>query len=247
MTAQNAALASQPPDFIQHRHRRALDHRHRHRRHGGGRKPEAARDRGGLRPPHARLRPRGAPHRGGVRARHRFPQPHRQATNDRAQRGRPVLRRDRLLDPGLPAQQRPERRHRDGVGTARAVLAHALAARPRTAARSSARRRPGRRCSPICRVADPAGQPIAGVEVDVWQSSPVGLYENQDADQADMNLRGKFTTDADGRFWFRSVKPAGYPVPTDGPVGDLLRAADRGIPTARRTCTSSASSPATRR
>ena len=42
-----------------------------------------------------------------------------------------------------------------------------------------------------------------------------------------MNLRGKFTTDEDGRFWFRSVKPAGYPVPTDGPVGDLLRAQRR--------------------
>ena len=54
-----------------------------------------------------------------------------------------------------------------------------------------------------------------------------GFYENQDESQADMNLRGKFTTDADGRFWFRSVKPAGYPVPTDGPVGDLLRAQGR--------------------
>ena len=42
-----------------------------------------------------------------------------------------------------------------------------------------------------------------------------------------MNLRGKFTTDQDGRIWFRSVKPAGYPVPTDGPVGDLLRAQKR--------------------
>jgi len=78
-----------------------------------------------------------------------------------------------------------------------------------------------------CRVTDPEGQPLAGVEVDVWQASPVGLYENQDATQCDMNLRGKFTTDQDGRFWFRSVKPAGYPVPTDGPVGDLLRAQNR--------------------
>jgi protocatechuate 3,4-dioxygenase beta subunit len=77
------------------------------------------------------------------------------------------------------------------------------------------------------RITDPGGAPIAGVEVDVWQSSPVGLYENQDPGQADMNLRGKFTTDADGRFYFRSVKPAGYPVPTDGPVGDLLRAQAR--------------------
>jgi protocatechuate 3,4-dioxygenase beta subunit len=78
-----------------------------------------------------------------------------------------------------------------------------------------------------CRMTDPQGRPLAGVEVDVWQASPVGLYENQDETQADMNLRGKFTTDADGRFWFRSVKPAGYPVPTSGPVGEMLRAQNR--------------------
>lgn len=77
------------------------------------------------------------------------------------------------------------------------------------------------------RVKDSAGRPIAGVEVDVWHSSPVGMYENQDATQADMNLRGKFVTDAEGRFSFRSVKPAGYPVPTNGPVGTLLAAQNR--------------------
>jgi len=78
-----------------------------------------------------------------------------------------------------------------------------------------------------CRVCDPRGKPLEGVEVDAWQASPVGLYENQDERQCDMNLRGKFTTDGEGRFWFRSVKPAGYPVPTHGPVGDLLRAQGR--------------------
>jgi protocatechuate 3,4-dioxygenase beta subunit len=86
---------------------------------------------------------------------------------------------------------------------------------------------PGPELFVTCDVVDIAGKPIAGVDVDVWQSSPVGLYENQDDTQADMNLRGKFTTDAAGRFSFRSVKPAGYPVPTDGPVGDLLRAQRR--------------------
>jgi catechol 1,2-dioxygenase len=77
------------------------------------------------------------------------------------------------------------------------------------------------------RVQDRNGAPVPGAEVDIWHSSPVGLYENQDPDQADMNLRGKFTTDADGRFWFRTVKPAGYPIPTDGVVGRLLKAQDR--------------------
>jgi protocatechuate 3,4-dioxygenase beta subunit len=61
----------------------------------------------------------------------------------------------------------------------------------------------------------------------VWHSSPVGLYENRDDTQADMNLRGKFVTDAQGRFSFRSVKPAGYPVPIEGPTGDMLRAQKR--------------------
>ncbi|HEV3105340.1 MAG TPA: dioxygenase [Trinickia sp.] len=71
-------------------------------------------------------------------------------------------------------------------------------------------------------VRDKAGRPIAQASVDVWQASPTGLYENQDPEQPDMNLRGRFQTDAQGRFRFRSVRPAGYPVPTDGPVGTLL-------------------------
>ncbi|MGH6674395.1 MAG: dioxygenase [Xanthobacteraceae bacterium] len=74
---------------------------------------------------------------------------------------------------------------------------------------------------------DTAGKPIEGVEVDIWQSSPEGFYENQDPVQADMNLRGKFLTDKDGRIGFRTVKPAGYPIPIDGPVGELLQAAGR--------------------
>jgi protocatechuate 3,4-dioxygenase beta subunit len=86
---------------------------------------------------------------------------------------------------------------------------------------------PGPELFAQCEVVDVAGKSLEGVEVDVWQSSPVGLYENQDDTQADMNLRGKFTTDASGRFAFRSVKPAGYPVPTDGPVGEMLRAQNR--------------------
>src|SRR5438445_11427825 len=74
---------------------------------------------------------------------------------------------------------------------------------------------------------DANGKPIVGAEVDIWHSSPEGFYENQDPVQADMNLRGKFFTDADGCISFRSVKPAGYPIPIDGPTGDLLRAQGR--------------------
>lgn len=74
---------------------------------------------------------------------------------------------------------------------------------------------------------DTAGEKIIGAEVDIWHSSPVGLYENQDPDQAEMNLRGKFTSDALGQIRFRSVRPAGYPIPTDGVVGRLLDAQNR--------------------
>jgi catechol 1,2-dioxygenase len=74
---------------------------------------------------------------------------------------------------------------------------------------------------------DPTGKPVAGAKIDVWHSSPEGFYENQDPTQADMNLRGTFTSDGDGYIGFRTVKPAGYPIPVDGPVGELLRAQRR--------------------
>jgi protocatechuate 3,4-dioxygenase beta subunit len=77
------------------------------------------------------------------------------------------------------------------------------------------------------KVVDKIGRPIAHAEVDVWHASTVGLYENQDPAQAEMNLRGKFFTDDEGRFAFRSIKPAGYPVPMGGPVGKLLTAQHR--------------------
>jgi catechol 1,2-dioxygenase len=77
------------------------------------------------------------------------------------------------------------------------------------------------------RVRDEQGRALAGAVVDVWQASPVGLYENQDQRQPDMNLRGRFRTDPQGRFDFRSVRPAGYPVPVDGPCGELLRGQNR--------------------
>lgn len=86
---------------------------------------------------------------------------------------------------------------------------------------------PGNALFVSARVIDGAGRPIESAEVDVWHASPVGLYENQDPEQAEMNLRGKFTTDAAGRFWFSSVMMVGYPIPTDGVVGRLLTAQDR--------------------
>jgi catechol 1,2-dioxygenase len=74
---------------------------------------------------------------------------------------------------------------------------------------------------------DRAGKPIKGAEVDIWQSSTEGFYENQDPAQADMNLRGKFFTDENGHIAFQSIRPAGYPIPISGPTGELLRAQGR--------------------
>lgn len=81
---------------------------------------------------------------------------------------------------------------------------------------------PGERLQLNVAVQDLDGRPVAGALVDVWQASPVGLYENQDPQQANMNLRGRFTTDAQGKTHLRTVRPAGYPIPIDGPVGVLL-------------------------
>jgi catechol 1,2-dioxygenase len=76
-------------------------------------------------------------------------------------------------------------------------------------------------------VRDSDGRPVAGARVDVWHTSAEGLYENQDPAQPDMNLRATFETDHQGKVWFRSIKPRGYPIPVDGPVGDLIRAQRR--------------------
>jgi catechol 1,2-dioxygenase len=76
-------------------------------------------------------------------------------------------------------------------------------------------------------VRDPDGRPVVDAEVDVWHASTEGYYENQDPTQADMNLRGTFRTDGAGHVAFRSIKPAGYPIPLSGPVGALLRAQGR--------------------
>ena len=77
------------------------------------------------------------------------------------------------------------------------------------------------------RVHDVNGNPLAGVKVDVWQSDDDGFYDVQDENQPEMNLRAIFTTDERGEYWFRTVKPSSYPIPTDGPVGELLLATGR--------------------
>jgi catechol 1,2-dioxygenase len=77
------------------------------------------------------------------------------------------------------------------------------------------------------RVTDCDGVPVAGATLDVWQADDDGHYDTQDTAQPAGNLRGLFTTGGDGAYWFRSVLPSSYPVPTDGPVGGLLAALGR--------------------
>jgi hydroxyquinol 1,2-dioxygenase len=71
------------------------------------------------------------------------------------------------------------------------------------------------------------GTPLAGAELDIWQNGSNRLYAVQDDDASDDHLRGRFLTDADGRFAFRAVRPVPYSIPDDGPVGEMLQASGR--------------------
>lgn len=70
------------------------------------------------------------------------------------------------------------------------------------------------------RVLDVDGAPIEGATIDVWQTDGEGWYDVQKPGAS--HARGKLSTDAQGRFGFRTVKPVSYPIPTDGPVGKML-------------------------
>jgi hydroxyquinol 1,2-dioxygenase len=79
------------------------------------------------------------------------------------------------------------------------------------------------------RVVDEHGKPVAGAHVDTWHSDGDGFYDVQQAEKLhnEFAMRALLTTDEDGRFWYRSITPRYYPVPTDGPCGEILRAANR--------------------
>jgi hydroxyquinol 1,2-dioxygenase len=86
---------------------------------------------------------------------------------------------------------------------------------------------PGEPAFYMGRVTDTDGQPLAGALLDVWSGDGDGKYDVQLGDE--MKARGRFRTDAEGRYWFWSIKPAYYPIPDDGPVGDMMRATNRSI------------------
>jgi hydroxyquinol 1,2-dioxygenase len=77
------------------------------------------------------------------------------------------------------------------------------------------------------RVLSADGKPLANALLDIWSGDGDGNYDMQIPGETAMKARGKIRTDAEGRYWFRSIRPTFYPVPTDGPVGRMLRAMGR--------------------
>lgn len=77
------------------------------------------------------------------------------------------------------------------------------------------------------RVSSTGGKPVKDAIVAVWEDAPNGLYEQQDPNQPEYNLRAQLRTDAEGRYAFRGWRPVPYPIPYDGPAGDLLQMMDR--------------------
>lgn len=76
-------------------------------------------------------------------------------------------------------------------------------------------------------IRDTAGNPIPGATLDIWQTAPNGMYSSQDPDQDMYSFHGLQTVGEDGRYAFTTVRPVEYTVPSDGPVGDILRACGR--------------------
>ena len=79
------------------------------------------------------------------------------------------------------------------------------------------------------RVTDLNGQPLAGALLDVWSGDGDGKYDVQLSAEPTMRARGRFRTDAEGRYWFWSIRPSYYPIPDDGTVGKMMRATNRNI------------------
>ncbi|WP_329235901.1 intradiol ring-cleavage dioxygenase [Actinoallomurus sp. NBC_01490] len=117
-----------------------------------------------------------------------------------------------------------------GVATESTVLGpfHVVESPPRPLGANISLDDRGEPCLVTGRVTGPDGEPVGGATVDVWQADAEGYYDVQRPGEVPLsNLRGLFTTETDGRFWFRTVMPRYYPIPADGPVGALLEATGR--------------------
>jgi catechol 1,2-dioxygenase/hydroxyquinol 1,2-dioxygenase len=85
---------------------------------------------------------------------------------------------------------------------------------------------PGSECALYGRVTDATGKPVANATVSIWQTGADGLYDIQTS-ATSVDYRGVFATDADGLYVLRTVKPLGYSIPMDGPVGTMVKAQAR--------------------
>jgi hydroxyquinol 1,2-dioxygenase len=119
--------------------------------------------------------------------------------------------------------------HSDAAGTSSSVLGpfHISGSPPLPFGGDMKRHYDGEVLLACGTVTDTAGTPIEGAEIDIWQTAPNGLYSSQDEEQDTFSFHGIQTTGPDGRYGFTTVKPVSYTVPTDGPVGDILRATGR--------------------
>lgn len=79
----------------------------------------------------------------------------------------------------------------------------------------------------LCTVRDSSNRPISGVKVDIWETDSSGHYDVQYSSREAPSERCVMTSDVDGRFWFKAIKPVSYPIPDDGPVGKMLRQLNR--------------------
>lgn len=74
----------------------------------------------------------------------------------------------------------------------------------------------------LCNIYDTKGAPIAGTSIDVWETDSKGFYDVQYAGRDGPDGRAVLTSDEQGQFWFKAIVPVPYPIPSDGPVGELL-------------------------
>jgi hydroxyquinol 1,2-dioxygenase len=86
---------------------------------------------------------------------------------------------------------------------------------------------PGTPCYVSGTVRSVTGEPVAGALIEIWQADEDGLYDVQYSDLDEARGRGHLHSDDEGRYWFWTVHPEAYPIPTDGPVGELLNATSR--------------------
>jgi hydroxyquinol 1,2-dioxygenase len=121
--------------------------------------------------------------------------------------------------------------HRAAGGSTESTVTgpfHVVASPPRALGDTISLDGKGEPCLVTGTVTGARREPVAGAQVDVWQASADGFYDvQQPGIQPERNLRGLFTTDAGGRFWFTTIVPSHYPIPDDGPVGELLRVTGR--------------------